>query len=121
MGANELEASLGRLHELVLTFVRGIAEKHRLRVDPKGTSLHTVLGDYIARLRSEKHLKSASTEHRLKATISVLEVFDNFCDERRLARDTAVLTYEEALLLFNHVTESIRFLQAFDQKIDRRR
>ncbi len=53
----------------------------------------------------------------LKTSISVLEAFNDVCNNRSLARDNPILNYEESLLIFNHVTASIRFIKKLEASI----
>jgi hypothetical protein len=53
----------------------------------------------------------AGTDRILKSSISVLEAFNDVRNEQSLAQDNPVLNYDESLLIFNHVANSIRFLK----------
>ena len=55
----------------------------------------------------------------LKSSISTLEAFNDVRNNRSLAHDNPVLHYDEALLIFNHVASSIRFLRALESRIKR--
>jgi hypothetical protein len=50
------------------------------------------------------------TERILKSIISTLESFNTVRNDQSLAHDNEILTYDEALLIFNHVSSAIRFL-----------
>lgn len=117
--ANKLEAGLDRLHTFTVKFVRALCEKHGLIID-REKALHSAFGEYVKRLRSQKHLDSAMSERILKASISILEAFNDVRNNQSLAHDNELLTFEESLLIFNHVAASIRFLRAIEQRIDQR-
>ena len=53
----------------------------------------------------------------LKSSISVMEAFNDVRNNRSLAHDNAILQYDEALLIFNHVAGSIRFLRSVEARI----
>jgi Abortive infection C-terminus len=50
----------------------------------------------------------------LKSSISVLDAFNDVRNNQSLAHDNDVLNYEEALLIFDHVADSIRFLKSLE-------
>ena len=51
------------------------------------------------------------TDRILKSSISTLEAFNHVRNNQSLAHDNVLLNYDEALLIFNHVSASIRFLR----------
>jgi hypothetical protein len=52
----------------------------------------------------------------LKSTISTLDAFNDVRNNRSLAHDNPILNYDEALLIFNHVASSVRFLSTLQRK-----
>lgn len=54
------------------------------------------------------------TARILKSSISTLEAFNDVRNNQSLAHDNPILGYEEALLIFNHVTALLRFLRSID-------
>jgi hypothetical protein len=116
---NKLEQGLDRLHTFVTKFVRTICEKHGLTID-REKALHSLFGEYVKRLRTLQHLESEMTERILKSSISILEAFNDVRNNKSLAHDNELLTYDESLLIFNHVASSMRFLRALEARIDRR-
>jgi hypothetical protein len=119
INANKLEAGLDRLHTFVVKFVRSLCEKHGLTVD-RDKPLHSMFGEYVKRLRSEKHLESGMSERILKSSISILEAFNDVRNNQSLAHDNKLLTYDESLLIFNHVAASVRFINSLETRIDQR-
>ena len=61
-------------------------------------------------------IESEMTLRILKSSISTLEAFNDVRNNRSLAHDNPVLNYDEALLIFNHVAGSIRFLRALESR-----
>lgn len=53
----------------------------------------------------------------LKSSISTLDAFNDVRNNRSLAHDNPILDYDEALLIFNHVASSVRFLSSIEKKI----
>jgi hypothetical protein len=78
--------------------------------------LHSLFGEYVKRLREEGHIESEMTLRILKSSISTLEAFNEVRNNRTLAHDNPILQYDEALLIFNHVAGSIRFLRSVEAK-----
>jgi hypothetical protein len=61
------------------------------------------------------------TSRILKSSISTLEAFSDVRNNQSLAHDNPILNYDEALLIFNHVASSIRFLSAIQSRLPRRK
>jgi hypothetical protein len=55
----------------------------------------------------------------LKTSISTLEAFNDVRNNRSLAHDNTILQYDEALLIFNPVASSIRFLRSLEGRLKR--
>jgi hypothetical protein len=71
----------------------------------------------VKRLRDTGHVESEMAARILKSSISTLEAFNDVRNNRSLAHDNPVLHYDEALLIFNHVAGSIRFLRSVESRI----
>jgi hypothetical protein len=113
---NELEAGLDRLHTFVVKYVRSLCEGRGIAVD-RDTPLHGLVGAYVKDLRDAGRLQSEMTVRILKTGISTLEAFNHVRNNQSLAHDNPILGYEEALLIFNHVASSIRFLRSVDTAV----
>jgi hypothetical protein len=116
---NKPEAALDRLHTFVMKFVRNACAEHGVEVI-REKPFHSLFGEYVRTLREGNHLESAMTERILKSSISVLEAFNDVRNNRSFAHDNPILNYEESLLIFNHVAESIRFIRSLETKIKTR-
>ena len=108
---DELEASLDRLHTFIVKYVRLLCETRGISVD-RDKPLHSLFGEYVKHLKQGGHLESEMTARILKSSISTLEAFNDVRNNRSLAHDNPILGYEEALLIFNHVAASARFLRS---------
>jgi Abortive infection C-terminus len=117
---NTPEAGLDRLHTFVVKYVRMLCIKHGLSVT-REKPLHSLFGEYVRRLREDGHIESRMAELILKSSISVLEAFNDVRNNWSLAHDNIILDYDEALLIFNHVASSIRFLKSLESKIQNKR
>lgn len=59
------------------------------------------------------------TERILKSSISVLEAFNGVRNNQSLAHDNPILNYDESVLIFNHVSGSIKFIEAIEKSIEK--
>ena len=110
---NEPEAGLDRLHTFVVKYFRVLCEKRGLSVTGD-KPLHSLVGEYVKGLRDEGVIESEMTERILKSTISIMEAFNRVRNDQSLAHDNKILSYNESLLIFGHVTSSIRFIEAIE-------
>jgi hypothetical protein len=78
--------------------------------------LHSLFGEYVKHVRDSGHIESEMGVRILKSSISTLEAFNDVRNNRSLAHDNAILQYDEALLIFNHVASSIRFLRSVESR-----
>ena len=60
------------------------------------------------------NITSEMTERILKSSISVMEAFSQVRNNQSYAHDNQVLNYNESLLIFGHVTSSIRFIERLE-------
>ena len=79
--------------------------------------LNGLFGAYVKHLREAGHLGSRMTEQILKSSIGNLEQFNHVRNKHSLAHDNPVLTYDEALLIFNHVASTVRFVKALEERL----
>ena len=115
--ANEPESGLDRLHTFVVKYVRILCQKHGISTD-RDKPLHSMFGEYVKQLRNKGLLESEMTERILKSCISTLESFNHVRNNQSFAHDNQILNYHESLLIFNHVTASLRFLQWLEKPDD---
>jgi len=112
---NEPEAGLDRLHTFLIKFFRTLCEKHKLDTS-REKPLHSLVGEYIKVIKNKGLIESIITERILKSTISIMEAFNTIRNEHSFAHDNKVLNYDESLLIFSHVTSSVRFIEAIERK-----
>ena len=116
---NEPESGLDRLHTFVIKYVRTLCTQHGVTAT-RDKPLHSLFGEYVKRLRDTGHVESEMAVRILKSSISTLEAFNDVRNNRSLAHDNPMLHYDEALLIFNHVASSIRFLRSVENRIEKR-
>lgn len=110
---NEPEAGLDRLHTFLIKYFRSLCEKHQVQIT-KEKPLHSLVGEYIKAIKSKGLIESDITERILKSTISVMEAFNTIRNEHSFAHDNKILNYNESLLIFGHVSSSVRFIEAIE-------
>lgn len=113
---NEPEAGLDRLHTFVIKYVRSLCEGAGITVT-REKPLHSLFGEYVKHLDKSGVVESAMTLRILKSSISTLEAFNDVRNNQSLAHDNPILNYEEALLIFNHVAGSVRFLRSIERRV----
>lgn len=113
---NQPEAGLDRLHTFVVKFIRSLCDKHGLELD-RSVPLHGLMGSYVKRLREKGAVRSDMAERILKSSIQIMESFNHVRNNHSLAHDNQVLGYEEALLIFNHVASTIRFIRSVETQL----
>lgn len=113
---NEPELGLDRLHTFVVKYMRVVCQKHGITTE-KDKPLHSLVGEYVRRLKERGHIESDMTERILKSSISTLEAFSRVRNDQSFAHDSQVLNYDESLLIFNHVASAIRFVEAVERRV----
>jgi Abortive infection C-terminus len=112
---NELQAGLDRLHTFVIKYVRLLCEQRGVSVS-RDKPLHSIFGEYVKSLKSDSLVESLMTARILKSSISTLEAFNDVRNNQSLAHDNPILNYDEALLIYNHVASSVRFLRSLEAR-----
>lgn len=107
---NEPEVALDRLHTFVVKYVRELCTTHNIEFD-RSESLNAVFGKYVKHLTDKKLIDSVMSEKILKYSINVIEAFNDIRNNKSLAHDNPILNYDESVLIFNNVTNSIKFIQ----------
>lgn len=113
---NEPESGLDRLHTFVIKYVRTLCRDRGLAVT-RDKPLHSLFGEYVKSIQGSGLIESEMALRILKSSISTLDAFNDVRNNRSLAHDNPILDYDEALLIFNHVASSVRFLSSIEKKI----
>ena len=111
---NEPEIGLDRLHTFLIKYFRGLCVKHGISVE-KEKPLHSLVGEYIKTIKDKGLIESEMTERILKSTISVMDAFNSIRNNHSYAHDNKILNYHESLLIFGHVTSSIKFIESIER------
>ena len=108
---NEPENGLDRLHTFLVKYFRSKCQVRGLTIDRK-KPLHSLVGEYIKAIKKKGLIDSEMTERILKSSISIMEAFSYVRNNQSYAHDNQqVLNYNESLLIFGHITNSVRFIE----------
>ncbi|MCM4153655.1 hypothetical protein DHD05_18845 [Arenibacter sp. N53] len=114
---NEPEVALDRLHTYVMKFIRQLCENHSI-VIKKDESLNAIFGKYVRFIVAKNKIESEMTARILKYSIHVIDAFNDIRNNRSLAHDNQILNYSESLLIFNNVTNSLKFIMSIEETIN---
>lgn len=114
---NEPETALDRLHTYLMKYIRRLCEKHEIDFN-KEESLNAIFGKYVKFLVAHEKIESLMTERILKYSINIIEAFNDIRNNKSLAHDNQILNYEESLLIFNNITNTIKFIENLEKKIE---
>jgi len=95
--------------------MRVLCEKRGVTTE-RDKPLHSLVGEYIKRLKEAGDIESEMTERILKSSISILEAFNRVRNEQSFAHDNPILNYDESLLIFNHVASAIKFIESVERR-----
>lgn len=113
---NEPEAALDRLHTFVVKYARQLCDNHEVTYD-KEESVNSIFGKYIKFLTANNLLESVMAEKILKYSINIIEAFNDIRNNKSFAHDNPVLNYHESILIFNNISNSIKFIETVENKI----
>jgi len=114
---DEPEIALDRLHTYLFKLIRKLCTKWDIEFR-REESLNAMYGKYIRYLMTKGHIESKMTEKILKYSINLLDAFNDIRNNRSLAHDNPVLNYSESLLIFNNITNSIKFIETIEDELD---
>ncbi len=113
---DEPEVALDRLHTFTFRYLRELHIRHLITYD-KSESLNALFGRYIKFLVESKHIESVMAEKILKYSINLIEAFNDIRNNKSFAHDNPVLNYQESILIFNNVSNSIKFIESIEEQI----
>lgn len=111
---NEPELALDRLHTFVIKYIRQLCDNYYL-VYSKEDALQNVFGKYVKHIIAQKVIDSEMSIRILKFSISILESFNDIRNNKSFAHDNAILNYNESVLIFNNITNIIKFIEAIEK------
>lgn len=114
---NEPEVALDRLHTYLMKKIRQLCSNHKIELK-HNESLNAIYGKYIKFLVSTDKIESKMSENILKYSINILEAFNDIRNNKSFAHDNEILNYDESILIFNNVTNSLKFIESIEKKIE---
>jgi hypothetical protein len=114
---NEPETALDRLHTYTMRYIRVLCEKHGVTIT-KEESLNAIFGKYVKHIFVNEKIESQMTLKILKYSINVIEAFNDVRNNKSLAHDNPILNYAESLLIFNNITNTIKFIEKIEEQIN---
>lgn len=117
---NKPQEALDRLHTFVVKYARMLCDRHGINYDKK-KPLHSLFGEYVKHLKHNNFIESQMSEKILKSSIAILDNFNEVRNNRSLAHDNPILNYHESILIFNNISNVIKFIEAIEEnnsKID---
>jgi hypothetical protein len=115
---NEPEAALDRLHTFVVKYVRQLCVNHGVS-NEKDEALNSLFGKYIKYLSTNNLLDSVMAEKILKYSINIIEAFNDIRNNKSFAHDNPILNYNESILIFNSISNTIKFIETVENKIQK--
>lgn len=112
---NEPETALDRLHTFTVRFMRELCNTHKIAYG-SDTPLNSLCGSYVKFLISSNILESDMSAKILKYSISVFEAFNDVRNNKSLAHANNILNYNESVLIFNNVSNIIKFINTVEDK-----
>ncbi len=113
---NEPEAALDRLHTFTFRYIRELCEKHSVEFN-KSDSLNAVFGKYVKLLIDNKYIESPMAVKILRYSINIIEAFNDIRNNRSFAHDNPILNYNESILIFSNVSNTIKYIESIETRI----
>lgn len=107
---NEPEVAIDRLHTFCVKYTRALCAKHGLQY-VQDEPLNAIFGKYVKHMEHKEIVESETAIFILRSTIGVLSKFNDVRNTKSLAHDNPVLNYQEALLIFNNIANTIKFIE----------
>jgi len=111
---NKPEVALDRLHTFLMKYVRNLCKQHELPYG-KEEPLHSLFGKYNKFLKYSNIIESNVTFKILGSCIQILEKFNKVRNDSSLTHDNPLLNYQESLLIFNNICNSIQFINFIEK------
>ncbi len=113
---NEPEVALDRLHTFVVKYIRQLCVNHNLNY-VKDEPINSLFGKYVKHLISNKLIDSIMAEKILRFSINIIDAFNDVRNNKSFAHDNPILNYHESILIFNNISNTIKFIETIETKI----
>ncbi len=112
---NQPQVALDRLHTFCVKYFRNLCTKHEAAY-LKDDTLGNLVGKYVKKLETEGIIQAKLTVQIMKSSISIFSDFNHVRNNQSFAHDNPLLNYEESLLIFNNVANTVRFIEFLEQQ-----
>ena len=106
---------LDRLHTFCMKYFRTICQNREITFD-RNDNLGNLVGKYVKYLEQTGLIEAKITMQILKSSISTFSDFNYIRNNKSLAHDNQTLNDPEAMLLFNSVANTIRFVEFIESR-----
>ncbi|MBI2373851.1 MAG: abortive infection family protein [Deltaproteobacteria bacterium] len=110
---NQPDVGLDRLHTLTIKYLRSLCAKRGIETS-RDQPLHSILGEYVKKLKSDGKLESDMTVKILRGANPIFESFGQVRNHNSLAHDNRLLNRDESLLIIGYMVCIIRFVRSID-------
>lgn len=117
---NQPEQAIDRLHTFVMKYMRNVCDSHGISYK-RDTPLHSLFSSYTKFLKEQNLIEAEMSERILKSSISVLEAFNSVRNNQSFAHDNPILNYNESVLIFNNISNTVRFVESIENKISEKK
>ena len=97
-------------------YVRELCGRHGIVFD-KQAPLQRLFELYAKFLQRNSLVESEMSERILKSSISVLDAFSDVRNNQSFAHDNPILNQNEAVLIFNDISNTLRFVESIERRI----
>lgn len=106
---------LDRLHTFCVKYFRTICQRRGI-VFERTDNLGNLVGKYVKYLEQNNIMEAKITIQIMKSSISTFSDFNYIRNNKSLAHDNQTLNDQEAMLLFNAVANTIKFIEFLEAK-----
>lgn len=106
---------LDRLHTFCMKYFRAICQKRGITFE-KTDNLGNLVGKYVKYLEQNGIIEAKVTVQIMRSSITTFSEFNYIRNNKSLAHDNQTLNDQEALLLFNAVANTIRFIEFLEAR-----
>src|SRR6185437_8749444 len=113
---NEPEAALDRLHVFLIKFLKELCSSHGVEF-AKEETVNSLYGKYIKAIKAKGLIESDMAEKIIQFSFQVIQAFNDIRNNKSFAHDNPVLNYDESVLIFNNVSNTIKFIEIIENGI----
>lgn len=106
---------LDRLHTFCMKYFRAICQKREIAFE-KTDNLGNLAGKYVKYLEQNGIIEAKITMQIMRSSITTFSEFNYIRNNKSLAHDNETLNDQEAFLLFNNVSNTVRFIEFVEAK-----